>query len=192
MQAGLPMALLPLPRTATSLTTMTSEIGCVIRSAEPADAASLLELKQVLDPETEFMMLEPGERQEAPEQVARHLEFVGRHPGSTVLVAEEGGRLLGYVEAEGGAFRRNRHAAYVVIGVRHAAAGRGIGAALLRGLDDWARNHGVHRLELTVMAHNERAIALYRRCGYEIEGIRRHSLRVGQVYVDELALAKLP
>ncbi len=174
-----------------SLTLMKPDTDYGIRSAEPSDAASLLELKLALDHETEFMMLEPGERQETPEQVARHLEAVGRESGSTVLVAEEDGRLLGYAEAEGGAFRRNRHAAYVVIGVRRAAAGRGIGTALLHGLDDWAREHGVRRLELTVMAHNERAIDLYRRCGYEIEGTRRHSLCVDGHDVDELALARL-
>jgi RimJ/RimL family protein N-acetyltransferase len=42
------------------------------------------------------------------------------------------------------------------------------------------------------MAHNERALALYRRCGFEVEGTRRHSLLVDGRYVDELLLANLP
>jgi RimJ/RimL family protein N-acetyltransferase len=78
-----------------------------------------------------------------------------------------------------------------VIGVRRKAAGRGLGGALLDRVDEWARKTGVTRLELTVMAHNERALRLYTRQGYEIEGRRRNSLRVGGDYVDELALAKL-
>lgn len=49
----------------------------------------------------------------------------------------------------------------------------------------------MHRLELTVMARNERAIGLYRRHGFEIEGTRRDSVRVGGAYVDELAMARL-
>lgn len=170
---------------------MGPERGYRVRPAEPADAGPFLELKLALDGETGFMMLEPGERLETVEEVARHLAEVGRRANSTILLAEEAGRLLGYVEAEGGAYRRNRHAAYVVIGVRQAAAGRGIGTALLHDLDAWAADHAVHRLELTVMAHNERAIGLYRRCGYELEGTRRHSLRVGGRYVNELALARL-
>jgi RimJ/RimL family protein N-acetyltransferase len=40
------------------------------------------------------------------------------------------------------------------------------------------------------MAHNERAIGLYRKCGYEPEGTLRHSIRLAGAYVDELAMAK--
>ena len=110
---------------------------------------------------------------------------------SVVLVAFEGSTLLGYVEAVGGRYRRNRHCAHVVIGVREAAGGRGVGTALLEALSAWARSRGVHRLELTVMAHNARAIALYRKCGYEVEGTRRASLRLDGAYVDELAMANV-
>jgi RimJ/RimL family protein N-acetyltransferase len=41
------------------------------------------------------------------------------------------------------------------------------------------------------MAHNERAIGLYRRMGFCSEGIRRHSMRVSGQFVDELMMAKL-
>ncbi len=161
-----------------------------IRSALPSDAGGLLDLKLALDRETEFMMLEPGERTETPDAVERRLR--GLEPeNSIVLVAEREGRLLGYVEADGGMFRRNRHSAYVVIGVRAESAGHGIGSALLAALDRWALERGIHRLELTVMAHNDRAIALYRKSGYRLEGTRRHSVRLGDRYVDELSLAKL-
>ncbi len=162
-----------------------------VRPAAVSDARPLLELKRALDRETEFMMLEPDERTETEADLARHLDEAASRGNSAVFVAEAGTELLGYVEAEGGSYRRNAHSAYVVIGVRSAAAGRGIGKGLLRALDSWAVEHGVHRLELTVMAHNERAIALYRKCGYEVEGTRRDSIRLGGRPVDELAMAKL-
>jgi RimJ/RimL family protein N-acetyltransferase len=60
----------------------------------------------------------------------------------------------------------------VVIGVVAAASGRGIGAGLLRQARDWAARHGLHRLELTVMAHNRRAADLYKRMGFSVEGRR--------------------
>jgi len=162
-----------------------------IRPVMPDDAAALYELKSALDAETRFMLIEPGERRDSPANVAEQLERIGDQENSTILVAEIPGTLLGYVEAQGGDFRRNRHCAYVVIGVRQSAAGAGIGTALMSELSAWAERHGVHRLELTVMADNERAIALYRRSGYEIEGIRRDSLHVEGSYVDELAMARL-
>jgi ribosomal protein S18 acetylase RimI-like enzyme len=59
-----------------------------------------------------------------------------------------------------------------VIGVLAAVSGRCVGFGLLRELDLWAPAHGIHHLELTVMAHNERAASLYRRVGYTVEGRR--------------------
>jgi RimJ/RimL family protein N-acetyltransferase len=162
----------------------------LIRPALPDDAAALLELKRTLDRETEFMLLEPDERVESPEDLAREIADTVERPNSTILIAQEDA-LLGYAQADGGRYRRNRHCAYVVIGVRAAAAGHGIGTALLRALHEWTAVAGVHRLELTVMAHNEPAIGLYRKCGYEVEGRRRDAIRVGEDYVDELFMAWL-
>jgi Acetyltransferases, including N-acetylases of ribosomal proteins len=46
------------------------------------------------------------------------------------------------------------------------------------------------RLELTVMVHNERAIALYKKMGFEIEGTKKRSMRIDGQYVDEYYMAK--
>ncbi len=163
----------------------------MIRQAVPGDAAALLDLKATLDRETQFMLLEPDERVETPSGLEAEIASVVAQENSTILVADEDYRLVGYVEARGGLYRRNRHCAQVVIGVRRTASGRGIGTALLRELDGWATRVGVRRLELTVMANNERATALYRKCGYETEGTRRRAIRIGTAYIDELFMAKL-
>jgi RimJ/RimL family protein N-acetyltransferase len=162
-----------------------------IRPTAPGDAAAFLGLKRALDEETSFMLLEPGERGETEADMERRLRAIESDENSILLVAWEGDEPVGYVEARGGEFRRNRHCVHVVIGVRQASSGHGIGTKLLAELDDWARHHGIRRLELTVMAHNERALALYRRSGFELEGTRRRSLFVDGRWVDELALAKL-
>jgi RimJ/RimL family protein N-acetyltransferase len=151
----------------------------------------LLRLKQRLDQETSFMLLEPGERDTSAEALARHLHSVARSENSVVIVAELGGDLAGYVELAGGSFRRNRATAHVVIGVVAAASGKGIAAGLLRQARGWAGRHGLHRLELTVMAHNRRATALYQRMGFSVEGRRAQCLLVDGRFVDELYMALL-
>jgi len=166
-----------------------------IRVAVPRDAAALLELKRRLDHQTSFMMFEPGERDSSVADLARELEHAAASDNSVVLVAElDGGldgELAGYVELTGGAHRRSRATAYVVIGVLARAAGRGIGAALLRSAREWAAAHGLHRLELTVMAHNSRAIRLYERMGFRVEGRRVECLLVDGQFVDELTMAAI-
>jgi ribosomal protein S18 acetylase RimI-like enzyme len=154
-----------------------------IREATSADAAALLELKRVLDRESTLMLLEPDERGDVVEIPAR--------TNAVVLVADVGDELAGYAEATGGSYRRERGTAYVVLGVRAAHAGRGVGTALLRALEAWAPGAGIRRLELTVQAHNAAAIALYRKLGYVEEGVRRASLEIDGAVVDELWMARV-
>jgi GNAT superfamily N-acetyltransferase len=143
-----------------------------LREARPTDAAALLALKRSLDLETSFMLLEPDERTEDEHDIAANLATVAAADNSVVMLAEADGRLIGYAQARGGRVRRRAATAHVVIGVLAQASGRGVGARLLRELDLWAPAHGIHRLELTVMAHNDRAAALYERVGYTVEGGR--------------------
>ena len=165
--------------------------GLRFRTAGPGDGAGLLALKENLDRETSFMLLEPGERAEDREHVVGDLDRVAGTINSVVIVAETAGRLVGYIDARGGRFRRNRITAHVVIGVLAAASGHGVGSGLLGELELWALANGVHRLELTVMAHNRRARQLYERVGFAVEGRRRECLAVDGHLVDELYMAKL-
>ena len=61
----------------------------------------------------------------------------------------------------------------------------------MQALESWAMENNCHRLELTVMSHNERAVALYTKCGFEREGVKRDSLFVNGKYVNEYYMSKL-
>ena len=163
----------------------------VLREASTADAPALLALKRQLDQETSFMLLEPDERAADVAERRSELERIVAAPNSVVIVATSGETLLGYVELSGGAFRRNARTAELVIGVAAAASGQGVGARLLARAEAWARLHGLHRIELTVMAHNARTARVYERHGFQLEGRRRQCLLVDGKYVDELYMAKL-
>jgi len=115
-------------------------------------------------------------------------------PGKTdvSLVAEIDGVVVGSAVLHPAPAIRRRHAALLGISVARDAQGRGVGKALMQALCDYADNWAhLLRLELNVFADNERAIALYRRFGFEHEGtFRAYALRDG-VYVDSLAMARL-
>lgn len=110
-----------------------------------------------------------------------------------LLVAEVNGEAVGTSGLHpGGNTLRRAHAWYLGISVDPKAQGQGVGSALMRAMVDWAdRWAGILRLELHVYTDNTRAIALYRKFGFEIEGTHRaHALRDG-VYVDSHSMARL-
>lgn len=71
----------------------------------------------------------------------------------------------------------------LLIAVDPAARGRGVGAALLRGMIAEAQGRGVAKLHLEVRANNP-AIALYARHGFARVGVRRdyYRNRIGEAF----------
>ncbi|MEA4906281.1 MAG: GNAT family protein [Anaerolineaceae bacterium] len=163
-----------------------------VRPITPEDSQAFIQLRLQLDEETRFMLLEPGERRLDPQQEHQRItSLLDKDEGMIFVAADEAGRLAGFLSIQRGAFRRVRHKAHIVIGILEAFTGQGLGTRCFQAAEEWARRQGIHRLELTVMTHNQRALALYRKMGFEIEGTLRHSMRVDGVYVDEYSLARL-
>ncbi|MCI6376407.1 MAG: GNAT family N-acetyltransferase [Clostridiales bacterium] len=162
------------------------------RTLGEEDAQALWRMMCALDRETSFMMYEPGEREETSSPLtvqARIRGAVAR--GDFLLAAEMDGEIVGYLWAERGALRRAAHSAYIVVGVLQRARGKGIGTQLFARMEAWTLEAGVTRLELTVECENEAALRLYRKCGFETEGLRKRSMLVNGAYVDEQYMAKL-
>lgn len=70
--------------------------------------------------------------------------------------------------------------------------GKGVGSRLLAAALDVADNWmNLHRVELTVYADNQAAQGLYRKFGFEVEGLLRdYALRDGK-FVDTVSMARL-
>lgn len=68
--------------------------------------------------------------------------------------------------------------------------GQGLGSKLLGSVLDHAKNFGLEKVELHVYTSNQTAIALYKKFGFEIEGlIKKYRILDGE-YFDALTMAK--
>jgi L-phenylalanine/L-methionine N-acetyltransferase len=161
-----------------------------IRRAGPDDAAALA---RVFESEEVF-----GQLMQLPfptAQLWRKRLEADVEPGRADIhvVAILNGDLVGSAALHtAGPMVRRRHAMLLGIGVARSAHGRGVGSALMTALTDYAdRWVGALRIELTVWADNERAIRLYRKFGFEVEGrMRAYGFRDGR-FDDAIAMARL-
>lgn len=162
-----------------------------LRPLAVEDAKAFAVFLLQLDRQTEFMLYEPEERGEFDVKSARAKILAESEHGVLVGAFTSSLSLVGYVSGQGSLLRRVRHMLYIVVGILPAYAHHGIGAKLLRSVIDWGGAHGISRLELTVVHENTPAIGLYRRQGFQVEGIRRGSMCIDGVLHDELYMAKV-
>jgi RimJ/RimL family protein N-acetyltransferase len=92
--------------------------------------------------------------------------FAAGMPAAGTFVAVAGDQVIGLIRI------KPSHHGYgdLAMLVDRDWRGRGAGSALVRAAIDWARGQGLHKLSLEVFAHNEAAIALYRKSGFAEEG----------------------
>lgn len=113
--------------------------------------------------------------------------------GRYSLVICVGQEVVGYLGLfmETGSPRR-RHVGGLGMAIADDWQGKGAGSALLGAAIDLADNWlNLLRLELTVYTDNASAIALYKKFGFESEGIRKADAYQNGKFVDCLAMARV-
>lgn len=162
----------------------------IIREIQGKDSTNFLNMLLRLDRETKNMMFEPDERAKDIKQVE---DMIGQYQQahSLILIANVDDNIVGFLSAEKGCYKRIKHSAYIVVGILPEYQGKGVGTNFFKKLEEWTKQNKITRLELTVMIQNEGAIHLYKKNGFEIEGVKRKSMIVDNKYVDEYYMARL-
>ncbi len=133
-----------------------------IRTATPADIPEMAELLH------ELFAIEQDFTPDFPTQ-ARGLTLLLKKDYSVIFVAEVEEKVVGMCTAQIlVSTAKGAEVAFVedvVVDIEH--RGKGIGAALLRKLEDWAVDRGLKRLQLQADRDNGPVLCFYRRQGWQ-------------------------
>lgn len=108
------------------------------------------------------------------------------------IVRENGEeRVIADASLEFSKLESRRHRVELGITVHDDYQGRGLGTEIMGHLIEIARSKGIKKLELLVVAQNERAIHLYERMGFIKEGHLRmnHYSYITEDYGDDISMA---
>ncbi|MCA0458426.1 MAG: GNAT family N-acetyltransferase [Chloroflexi bacterium] len=158
----------------------------IIREATPEDAAAILVHNDLIANEPDNGITRgPGENMTLQEEVA-YLETCRATDNWVMLIAiTPMGEVIGICGFQGGRRRATRHDGDFGISVNREWRDKGVGSALIQHLIAWAKSTGIiTRVGLTVMTHNERAIHVYKKLGFELEGCKRAALFKEGRYID--------
>ena len=109
-----------------------------------------------------------------PEAMRGRMEHIAALPDYATFVAEAEGSVIGLAGAMvGAAYHQNApFARLLALVVDEAHRGQGAGAALVRGVEEWARARGAVSIHLTTSRQRADAHRFYGRLGYDDTGKR--------------------
>jgi RimJ/RimL family protein N-acetyltransferase len=108
------------------------------------------------------------------------------------LVAREGDRVIGHLQISIDTSPPFRDAGDLMIYLHQDFQNAGLGAALISEGIRQAHERRLHRLELTVVADNHRAVRLYEKLGFQREGLKRENyLGEDGKYHDEIVMGMI-
>lgn len=140
----------------------------ILRNAELSDAEDLIRYLEVTTSETPFLIREPDEvrlTQEQEESFIRHYMEADRE---LLMIATIDGRHIGNCSLMSvGPYKRYAHRCDVAIALYQEFCGCGIGTKMMQTVLELAKEAGYEQAELEVISDNKRAIALYRKLGFE-------------------------
>ncbi len=164
----------------------------ILRNAEASDGEVLIRYLRETTKETPFLLREPEEVTFTPEQEAAFLQRRLDDDRELMLIASVDGELAGSCSLmRAGPFRRYEHRCEVAIALYRKFCGTGIGEMMMRAVLEAAGTAGYEQAELEVMAENDRAMALYRKLGFEAYGRFPHNMKYQDgTYADGIWMMK--
>jgi RimJ/RimL family protein N-acetyltransferase len=162
----------------------------VIRTTQEIDAEAYLNLAKSIVSEEIYSLTQADELTLTVEQEKSWINSNIENSSHLVMLAEVDGQIVGQLDFSNGHRKRIAHTGEFGMGVHKDFRSMGIGSFLLKTLIEWAKDHPIlEKINLSVHQTNERAIATYKKHGFQIEGLRTKDLKYpAGVYVDTVLM----
>lgn len=155
-----------------------SEIAITIRETQPEDAAAFQAAMRQMGAETDMMVMDEKGLTLPPELLAQQIQLIQASPNNLSLSAWADDEIIGTASVLTDSQPRVAHIGEVGIAVKKGYWGMGLGSYLMEELLDWAENTDlIRRLELTVQVRNQRAVHLYDKFDFMVEGTLERGAR---------------
>ena len=154
------------------------------REARPEDAKALLDYLKTVGGESDNLSFGAEGLPFSVEAEEAYLENLQKNPRSRSLLALDGDSIVGHSSIDGSSHPRFGHRCSLAISVRKSHWGRHIGSGLMERQIAFAREAGAEIIGLEVRSDNDRAIALYRKFGFEKYGSYPKFFKINGEYFD--------
>lgn len=163
----------------------------VVRAATEKDAAPLAALAQRLAGTDPFLVVSGFDPVTGVSLLKEGIRLGGVNGVACILVTESDGEIAGFAICRRHPAPERDGILQLDLAVDRRYRRRGLGSALIGRAVHWARDNGMYRVQLAVVADNDPAIALYEKNGFTIEGTLKSGFRLGDQLHDVHVMARL-
>ncbi|PEA53320.1 GNAT family N-acetyltransferase [Bacillus pseudomycoides] len=161
-----------------------------IREATESDAAEILCIRKSIISQNEFF-IPTSEEFHVDIETQREKTITNSKQGGVTFVAEDGGRIVGFLVFTRNSLKRLNHTGLFGMGILEDYSNQGVGTKLLSQLIGWAKTQeGLDKICLGVFSTNERAIKVYEKIGFKEEGREKRQIKFADGrYADNVLMA---
>lgn len=150
-----------------------------LREAQESDASQLIAFLDQVGQESDFMSLGQEGIQLTDAEMARVIANFASSSNQIYLLALLDGQIAGLVTISSDQRFRTAHIGDLFIVLAKKYWGQGLASILLEEALDWAENYSpLLRVQLTVQVRNQKALALYQKFAFKIEGEQEAGARL--------------
>lgn len=121
----------------------------------------------------------------------RYMQKILDTDGSFVLISFDKGKAVGSLDCLRKERKEENHVASIGMCVAKEYRGQGIGRQLLFSLFEICKQEKkIEKIELEVFSNNPGAIGLYKSLGFEVEGIKKGSIKKSGESIDLICMGK--
>ena len=164
----------------------------IIEKMKLSDAVNMIDYLNSIAGESDNLNFGIGDMEFTIEQQETILKSVLPNELNYFALAKIDDVVIGNVNFRAGDRPRTRHSGEFGLSVLKKYWANGIAGELLSGLLIWAQeNEFIAKVNLQVREDNENAIKLYKKHGFEIEGLLRRTFLIDGIYYNSYQMGKL-
>ncbi|MEW9676395.1 GNAT family N-acetyltransferase [Lentibacillus sp. L22] len=165
----------------------------VIRFVRKNDAQTILNIQRDVISEKNYFITTSDEFKSTLQEQEDEIQEIMENKRETLLVAEVNNEVVGWLKFHSSPLKRLSHVGTFGMMLLKDYRNVGLGKQLVSTMLNWAeQNHYIEKVSLGVFSTNDRAIELYKRMGFAVEGRKVNEIKLDEnTYIDDILMYKM-
>lgn len=161
----------------------------IIREAEKKDAQSMIDFYNFVGGETDFLSFGKNEFKMNLHEYENFITSTTLEDNSILMLATIDEKIVSIASITSENKNRTKHVGTLGIVIQEQYCGLGLGNIIMNHLINWASSNGItKKVALVTREDNIRAIKLYKKLGFEEEGLLKKDTYINGIYYNTFVM----